>query len=515
MAQNTVHSSSPAEADLLPQTTTTPTPTSTSLSSPLAHGLRLGLIAAVALIVLGAFVVFGGVPTDDRAGIFWIATGVMIALLLGFAAATWHLLFRALPIGHRIPQGNVLALTNRALLGLLLGIASFSLIISTFWDELWHRQFGIPLGEDLLWRPHMMMYFTFGTVTILGFFGLRTIIRENKGTLQQRFRANPIMGLSILTGGFLMYVIPADPVWHAIYGDDISAWSIPHLLLVLCFITIMLLSVAYHMSTMAPRLWRGFWRMSVGDIIPLLMFACVQTIFLQFFTTEYDQGFAARAVVGSIPNGRPDWMLPLILVLTAAFAGVGIVHTTRRVGAATLSGLVALGIRVALLGVFDTELLHLKAPIVIMPALIAIDLWYAFGVSDKDKQQKSRAAWSGGAVAAVLATVTITIPSLFPEYYPYMQINDLSVGVGMMTAIGLLAALGGAIVGDYVGTANKDIDPLRDLTLTMPADDFKNLRARPFGNFGATAWVPLMSFGALLATVGFIIVFIVTAVPPA
>lgn len=501
MAQNTVHSPPPVEVSNLPQSTP---------SSSLAHWLRLSLIAAIALIVLGAFVVFGGVPTDDRAGIFWIATGVMITLLLGFAAATWHLLFRALPLGHRIPLGNVLPLTNRALLGLLLGIASFSLIISTFWDELWHRQYGIPLGEDLLWRPHMMMYFTFGTVTILAFFGLFIIIRKSKGTLQQRFRANPVMGLAILTGAFLMYVIPADPIWHAIYGDDISAWSIPHLLLVLCFIAIMLLSMAFHMSTFAPRTWSGFWRLSVGDVIPLLMFACVQTIFLQFFTTEYDQGFAAGSVIG----GRPDWMLPLILVLAAAFAGVGVVHTTRRVGAATLSGLIALGIRVALLGIFDTDLLHLKAPIVILPALIAVDLWYAFGVSNLDKQQKSRAAWSGGAVAAVLATVTITIPSLFPEYYPYMEINDLSVGVGMMTALGLMAAWGGAIIGDYVGTANKDADPLRDMTIPMPADDVKNLKARPFGNLGATAWVPLMSFGALLTTIGFIIVFIVTASPP-
>jgi hypothetical protein len=485
MAQKTFPSSAP-----LPQPEASKSPL-----SALPQSLRLIAVGVVSLIVLGAFVIFGGVPSDDRTAIFWAATLAMIVILLGFGAATWHLLYRALPAGHRTVavEGRGLGINARAMLALLMAISSFSLIISTFWDELWHRQFGIPLGEDLLWRPHLMMYFAFLAVVALGSWGLWKVMRDGTGTLQQRFRAQPVLGLAIITGAFLLYVIPADPAWHFIYGDDISAWSIPHLLLVLCFITIMLLSVAFHMTTLARRAWAGFWKLSINDAIPLLMFACIQTIFLQFFTTEYDQGFASTSVVAA----RPTWMLPLIIVICAAFTGVGAAHTTRRVGAATVSGLIALAIRVGLLAVFDTELLHLKAPVVILPALVAIDLWYAVAPRVFKRPQGSAVAWVGGGLMTVVATIGVTIPFLFPIHYDYLTINDLPVGIVVMLAMSALFAWGAAGIGDYVANSGQ-------AEVAEPA----SAQAR------VKAWVPLVSFGALMANIAFVVVFIITAAPP-
>jgi len=39
-------------------------------------------------------------------------------------------------------------------------------------------------------------------------------------------------GLALM-GFLLVYALPADPIWHSIYGDDLSAFSIPHVVLAL------------------------------------------------------------------------------------------------------------------------------------------------------------------------------------------------------------------------------------------------------------------------------------------
>src|SRR5262245_62142966 len=174
--------------------------------------LRLGLLGAV---VLGVFVVFStwsGVPTGDRALAFWIGVTVLIIMLTAFSVVVWHLLVRPLPAGQTVREQPIKA-SYRLALALLLGVGRLGVSVGAFWDEIWHRQFGIPFGKDFFWRPHLLMYFGMAVAIGLAFAALYLINRQGHGTLQQRFRANPVMGLLILVGGFLIYVLPTDPIW--------------------------------------------------------------------------------------------------------------------------------------------------------------------------------------------------------------------------------------------------------------------------------------------------------------
>ena len=115
---------------------------------------------------------------------------------------------------------------------------------------MWHRSFGLPFGEDLLWRPHLLLYFGFLSVSALAGVALLILLRgssdlQSRPSLQQRFRAQPVLGLLTLVGGFLIFAIPADPVWHTLYGEDITAWSLPHLILTISFAMIMFLAGHY------------------------------------------------------------------------------------------------------------------------------------------------------------------------------------------------------------------------------------------------------------------------------
>ena len=51
-----------------------------------------------------------------------------------------------------------------------------------------------------------------------------------------------MVGLLILNAAFLLYALPADPVWHLIFGEDITAWSVPHLILLISFVLTQLLA---------------------------------------------------------------------------------------------------------------------------------------------------------------------------------------------------------------------------------------------------------------------------------
>src|SRR5262249_9802909 len=242
--------------------------TRNTLNVPGWNRLRLGLLGAAALGVFIVFSTWSGVPTGERALPFWIGVVVLIIMLAAFSVVVWHLLLRPLPAGQNVQEQPIQA-SYRLALALLMGVGRLGLSVGAFWDEIWHRQYGIPFGKDFFWRPHLLMYFGMMVTTVLAFVGLYLIIRWGHGTLQRRFRANPLIGLLILVGGFLLYVLPTDPIWHSIYGPDLTAWSVPHLLIYLTSESSLLLATAIHMSTQPRRIWGTLRQLRFSDALPL------------------------------------------------------------------------------------------------------------------------------------------------------------------------------------------------------------------------------------------------------
>lgn len=442
--------------------------------------LKAALLGSAALAFFIAFGFWNGVPTGERALPFWIGVAVLLTVLMAFAGAIWHLLFRPLPAGQTVRQRPIQA-SYRQALALLLAVAQYGFIVGAFWDEIWHRQYGVPFGEDFFWRPHLLMYFGIVVTMMLAFAGLYLVIRRGQGTLQQRFRGNPIMGLLVLLGGFLMYALVADPIWHEIYGEDLTAWGIPHLLLWMSFNSVLLLATAIHMTTQPRRTWGTARQLRLPDLLPLSMFAAISLTWNQFFITEWDGG--ARFVLA-----RPEWLLPVLIASGAAFLGTLANHTLRVFGAATLSGLLALALRFALIRLFHVEQMMLvNAWVLALPSLALIDLWYAY----------RRGVWVGASVAAAVG-MGLGLLTMFDQFYPLYPITNLPLAFAMLLVGSLGMSWLGATLGDYFAQDNQQVE------------EGVTEANRPLASLGVAG----VTVTLVVLFVAFIIFFVTTATPP-
>jgi hypothetical protein len=438
-----------------------------------AERLQAVVLIAATLLFFVMFSFWSGVPSGENALPFWIGTGVMVVVLSLFGVATWHLLFRPLTDGQTAEAQPISASARRAM-AMLLGTGGFGIVVGTFWDEVWHRQYGIPFGEDFFWRPHLLMYFGFLVAIGLAAGGMLLMLRGT-ASLQQRFRANPVIGLLILLAAFLLYVLPADPLWHQIYGEDLTAWSMPHLLVVSSFILILLLAVAIHMSTQAQRDWSTPARLRLPDLLPLLMFAIISLQWNQFFMVEWD----AEAL---FVLARPEWLLPVLIVAGATLLGVMANHTLRVFGAATLTGVLGLALRFGLIQLFDVgDMMFTNAWLLALPSMLLIDVWYAFRRGD----------WLGAGAAGALG-MGLGLLTVFDQIYRLFAIRNLPITLIMVLAASVATAWLGAALGDYFAEGNKH-----------GVETVENPR------------LSLALIGVIAATAAFVILFVTTARPPA
>ena len=194
----------------------------TPISTTQSNRLGWTLAASAGVIIFVAFTIWGGIPTESNVAIFWLQAGLFLLVICAFVLVFWHLLVRPLAPNLRKPQKVAMTFRAREILALLLASGGIAIFIGGVWDEIWHRNYGIPFGEDLFWRPHLLMYFGFATAVFSGFWALLYLNRNLRGSFQQRFRSNTVAGLLILNAAFLFYALPADPLWHWIFGEDIT-----------------------------------------------------------------------------------------------------------------------------------------------------------------------------------------------------------------------------------------------------------------------------------------------------
>ncbi len=442
---------------------------------------------AATVLLLGALFValltWAGLPDREQLPAFLLGAGVLGGLLAVTGFLGWYLLLKPLPAGHKRPTAAALNPGHRRLLAALVAISGINIVMGGFWDEVWHRKYGLPFGEDLLWRPHLLLYAGFTLVIGLSFLGLIRILRHGRGSLQQRFRSDPIVGLLVLVGGFLVYALPADPLWHIIYGEDISAWSLPHLVLTVSFLLIVLLAAAIQLSTLQARAWTWLHRGRGDDALPLMMAAFGQIVLLQVLTTEWDTSSSF------VVTNRPEWLLPALLVGVAAFTGTWVTHATRLIGAGSAAGLIALGIRSGLVALFGYEGVTASPWIAALPVLLGMDAWYALRWARLGRPSGMLATAAAGLTGAAVLGYPL-VNALF--FYPEISPGNLPV----MLLTGFSAALGGSWLGirlgDYLATANKQTEGAEDISLPLRL-------------------IPATGLAGLLA---FIAAFVITAVPP-
>jgi len=444
------------------------------------------IIAAVAgALIFIAFTIWGGIPAEANLGLFWLQAGLFFLIICAFVLAFWHLLVRPLAPTLRQPQAVELTIRARESLALMLASGGITIFIGGVWDELWHRSYGIPFGEDLFWRPHLMMYFGFATAIFSGFWALLYLNRHLRGNFQQRFRSNPAVGLLILNAAFLLYALPADPLWHWIFGEDITTWSIPHLILLMSFVLTQLLALDLHVSTRRRPQWRTLFGLRPSDSVSLAILAAIQLLWLQLMLIDWD------ATLMGIPLEwldlyRPEWLLAANLLACVTLAGVLATRLLRCAGAATAAGLLALVIRIGLIELFDADMLQYVAWVAALLPLLAIDIW-AFYCSQIHKREPD---WRGTAAAiiAAMAMNALVIRSL----YNLGDADNLAYAASIIvTGLGMS------------WFANRVADALLRQRMATAESTSEVKRIKPAASFGL--------LGIFLVFISF---FIVTATPP-
>jgi len=444
------------------------------------------ILAAVAgVVIFVAFTIWGGIPAETNVGLFWLQAGLFLLVICAFILAFWHLLIRPLAPGLRMPQTQSLPRRTRAVLALILASGGIAIAVGAVWDELWHRRYGIPFGEDLFWRPHLLMYFGFATATIAGFWALLYLNRHLRGNFQQRFRSNTVVGLLILNAAFLFYALPADPLWHWIFGEDIAAWSIPHLILLASSILTQLLALDLHASTWHRSRWRVIFRLPRSAALSLVILAVIQLLWIQILLIDWDAALAGIAPE-SLGLYRPEWLLAANLCACVAFTGVLATRLLRCAGAATAAGLLALVVRIGLIEFLDAEMLQFVAWVAALLPLLAIDI-YAYYCSAIRQREPD---WRGTAVTVIAAMALNAF--VIRHFYNLADANNLAYAAAI-----IVTGLGMCWLVNQVADAM-----LRQSGATSPASSERR-RSQP-----------ALSFGIAASFFAFIFLFIATASPP-
>ena len=369
----------------------------------------------------------------------WLGLTVLVAAV-GLLA--WWLLASPLPrpAAPVAPTGRVLRV--RRLMAALVLLSGLLLRVGAPWDELWHRRYGVPFGEDLLWPPHLLMYASFALSFLLVGVGLAVALR-GPGGLRERVRREPLLALLGLLAAYGFAFIPVDVVWHQVIGPDLTAESPPHVVGALAGAAVALTGVALALSTAPRPVWRGLLdRPRAAEALALGILVVQGLNWLQLFTTSWE--WADAAVLG-----RPGWTYPVTVLAIGAAVSHLALHATRRVGAATAVALVVLAAHAPLVALYRQLLPPgpaLAAHLLLVPAAVALDAWYARRARDGARGTTTR--W-GGALLYAAVFLAVALPYIgqvmaVPALDPTVVLASVAAGLPAALVAGLLGARLGA-----------------------------------------------------------------------
>lgn len=364
----------------------------------------------------------------------WLVLGGLVGV---FSVLTWWLY--ASPI-RGTPAVLARSTSTRRVLAVLVFASGVAFMVGAAWDELWHRQFG-GFGDDFLWPPHLLMYVSLGTNAVFAVGGLALALR-GRGGIRERFRAEPLLGLLGLIAAYQMASIPSDLIWHQVIGPDLTAWSLPHVLLVLTTSGTWLvgLAIARSLVNRAPS-WAPL-RPSWSDGLALGFVAIGALMQLQLGVTEWE--WVTNGGQEQVLLDRPGWTYPVVVLLIGIASAHIALHATRRFGAATIVALAAVAIHWLTI-VVDRAALGsapmMASHLLLVPPALVLDVWYAL--------RKDRDTLFGRTLGSALYAATFLVVGV-PYAQQVVGVPGLAAGaVVASVAIGLVVAvLGGLMFAD-------------------------------------------------------------------
>ncbi len=412
----------------------------------LANGRRQNYFAISLAIsffaVLALMVRWGGIP-DVGESKFWLGVAILGSTLAVFGGLCWWLFFSPLPASAKngstqLSEGSYVTLLAALFAGLLT-------IIGVFWDETWHRIYGFAeVLNDFLWAPHKLLYLSLGTLTVVAGMSLYQAIRADRSDVRVGFRSHPYIGMFGLVAAYLMFSLPSDQVWHLIYGLDITAWSLPHILLLTSFGFVMIMLSAVFLSgerssSLSLNTVLGGIAMGIGGVMLLVL------------VTDYDSAAppvtqVSAKVVQTLAE-RPQWTYPVTVVtLGVLIATIG-VRLSRRFGVVTIAALTIIVFRSVVVTFFNAskEMGVVSHILIVIPMLI-IDAWQLLW-RKKDEEPSTRFRIVGVLVACA-AFLIVGIPVINGWLATY-HINSEAIPGAIL--VGVILSVWANAIGELFG----------------------------------------------------------------
>lgn len=198
--------------------------------------------------------------------------------------------------------------------GLLIALGVFLFSIGGYWDASEHVVTGIVPGvEDFLWPPHLMLYTGFFLSFVVAVAGLVALAKPNlaAGIRDPRLwvRRSPYVGATVLAAGYGVLSVPGDAIWHEIYGVDLTAWSPPHIFLMVAAVSTSLCAIGLLIQSYRKDEVRG-----AHNLVILLLLGITLSEAYLVAVLEWE----LETVAGHI-LARPAWLYPVILGAFAFF----------------------------------------------------------------------------------------------------------------------------------------------------------------------------------------------------
>jgi hypothetical protein len=460
------------------------------LSMPGQSRIFAAVMGAV-VIVFAFLTVIAGLPPADKLTNFVIGLIILIAVTGGIGVLLWHFLLRPLPAGIQVVEQPLLTVRTRQIIALVLTLGTISIGIAGVWDEIWHVKYGIPFGQDFFWRPHILLYFGLSTLAVVGGWSWWTLMTKGKGTLQQRFRANPLLGLSFLGGLFTIYAVGADPIWHKFYGSDLAPWSVPHLLILIMVFMTGILAITYHKTLIRPAEWRMKVNLHWREVLMVIITAGALLDFMLILTIQWYGAATSERQMTQV-MGYPIWLTAVFITFLAALFGTTALHATRQVGTATVVGVLTFVMRLLLDNVLSGVRVGTTPLWVIIPLMLSLDIIYA--VSIRRTQRPPSILMTAVVMAAAFAIVSIPAISVVFPFLPLAPLNIVS-----MVIASFIVAGGTVWFVRYIADLNapRDIEsaPASQASVGLPR-----------------AWTNALLYVVYLA---FVVLWVATATPPA
>lgn len=245
--------------------------------------------------------------------LFWEGLKFSVIAIGGIALVAWWLFVS--PVRGSVAQARGVSAQTSQTFGLLIALGVFLFSVGGYWDASEHVVTGIvPGGDDFLWPPHLMLYAGFLLSFIVAVAGLVALAKPNlaAGIRDPRLwvRRSPYVGATVLAAGYGLLSVPGDAIWHELYGIDLTAWSPPHVFLLVASASTVICAIGLLIQSRPQGQNRGG---GLSLFILLLLAIMLNEAYL-IGVLEWE----LKTVTGFVLD-RPSWLYPVIAGSLAFF----------------------------------------------------------------------------------------------------------------------------------------------------------------------------------------------------